>query len=69
VKNFEDLEIWKQSRVLRNEIAVLVKTFPAEEKYRLADQLIRASRSVTANIAEGYGRFHYQENIQFCRHS
>jgi len=29
--------------------------------------MIRASRSVTANIAEGYGRFHYQENIQFCR--
>lgn len=31
------------------------------------DQILRASRSVTANIAEGYGRFHYQENIQFCR--
>lgn len=31
------------------------------------DQMIRASRSVTANIAEGQGRFHYQENIQFCR--
>jgi four helix bundle protein len=29
--------------------------------------MIRASRSVTANIAEGYGRYHYQENIQFCR--
>lgn len=69
MKNFEDLEIWKQSRVLRNEIAKLVKTFPAEEKYKLSDQLIRSSRSVTANIAEGYGRFHYQENIQFCRHS
>jgi len=33
----------------------------------LVDQLLRASRSVTANIAEGYGRYHYQENIQFCR--
>ncbi len=31
--------------------------------------MIRCSRSVTNNIAEGYGRFHYQENIQFCRHS
>lgn len=31
--------------------------------------MIRASRSATANIAEGYGRFHYQENIQFCRQS
>ncbi|HAR95257.1 MAG TPA: hypothetical protein DCR97_04745 [Deltaproteobacteria bacterium] len=29
--------------------------------------MVRASRSVTANIAEGYGRYHFQENIQFCR--
>lgn len=29
--------------------------------------MLRASRSVTANIAEGYGRFHFQENIQYCR--
>ena len=33
----------------------------------MIDQLLRASRSVTANIAEGNGRFHYQENIRFCR--
>ncbi len=69
MKNFEDLESWKLGRQLRNDITILVKTFPAEEKFKLTDQLIRASRSVTANIAEGYGRFHYQENIQFCRHS
>ena len=31
--------------------------------------MIRASRSSTANIAEGYGRYHFQENIQFCRQS
>jgi four helix bundle protein len=69
MQNFEDLESWKLSRQLRNEIMNMVKRFPSEEKCRLTDQLIRASRSVTANIAEGYGRFHYQENIQFCRHS
>ena len=51
----------------RKEIAQLVKRFPTDEKYKLTDQMIRAARSVTANIAEGYGRFHYQENIQFCR--
>lgn len=67
MQNFEDLESWKLSRLLRNEIAVMVKSLPSEEKFKLADQLIRASRSVTANIAEGYGRFHYQENIQYCR--
>jgi four helix bundle protein len=47
----------------------LCKTFPQEKKYRLSDQIIRASRSSTACIAEGYGRYHYQENIQFCRQS
>jgi four helix bundle protein len=37
------------------------------EKYRIVDDMIRASRSTTHNIAEGFGRFHYQENMQFCR--
>lgn len=67
IKSFEDLEVWKNSRKLRKQISILAKSLPKEEKYRLTDQLIRASRSVTANNAEGYGRFHYQENIQFCR--
>ena len=69
IKTFEDLECWRKAAALRRRISALVKTFPSEEKFRLTDQLIRSSRSVTANIAEGYGRFHYQENIQFCRHS
>jgi four helix bundle protein len=64
---FEDLEVWKSGRKLRSEISNLTKTFPKEESYLLTNQMIRASRSVTANISEGYGRFHYQENIQFCR--
>ncbi|MFT6872975.1 MAG: four helix bundle protein [Roseivirga sp.] len=68
-KSFKDLEVWKCGRQLRVEFSSLAKTFPTEEKYRLVDQMIRASRSVTTNIAEGYGRFHYQENIQYCRHS
>jgi four helix bundle protein len=67
ISSFEDLKVWRQSRALRKEISALVKSFPKTENYKLTDQLLRASRSVTANIAEGYGRFHYQENIQFCR--
>ena len=65
--NFELLDVWKECRIFRKQISSVVKTFPNEEKYRLTDQLIRASRSVTANIAEGHGRFHFQENSQFCR--
>ncbi|MDR3652801.1 MAG: four helix bundle protein [Paludibacter sp.] len=67
INNFEELEVWKESRNLRMQISIALKSFPSEEKYRLVDQLIRATRSVTANIAEGHGRYHYQENIQFCR--
>ncbi|MCB9187560.1 MAG: four helix bundle protein [Flavobacteriales bacterium] len=65
---FRDLVVWQKGRAYRNECAVLArKHFPPEEKYRLADQLIRASRAVTAMIAEGHGRFHHKENIQSCR--
>ena len=67
IRTFEDLDVWKVCRDLRTQIAAIVRTFPKEEQYRLRDQLIRASRSVTANLAEGYGRFHYAENIQFAR--
>src|SRR5688572_6082557 len=66
-KSFEDLDCWKHATALRRRLAELVKVFPVEEKYRLTDQIIRASRSATSNIAEGYGRFHFQENTQYCR--
>ena len=65
---FEDLEVYNKCREFRKSISEMIKLqFPKEEKYQLTAQLLNASRSVTANIAEGFGRFHYQENIQFCR--
>jgi four helix bundle protein len=64
---FENLEVWKEARAFRIMITELCKTFPQEERFRLADQIKRSSRSVTANISEGYGRFHYIDNIKFCR--
>jgi len=64
--SFEDLDAWKLSRELKIEISELVKSFPKEEDYKLKDQLIRCTRSITANIAEGYGRFHFNDNIKFC---
>lgn len=67
ISTFEDLLVWQKSRALRKSISIFCKTLPKDEIYRLKDQLTRASRSVTANIAEGYGRFHYQENIQYSR--
>jgi four helix bundle protein len=67
LQSFEDLRCWKMSREVRRKVISLVKKFPDIEKYRLSQQLVNSTRSVTANIAEGYGRFHFQENIQFCR--
>lgn len=65
----ENLKIWVEARNFRKTISELVKGFPLDEKYRLSDQLLRSSRSIAANIAEGHGRYHYQENIQYCRHA
>jgi four helix bundle protein len=69
LSSFEELECWKAGTALRKRIRLITNSFPLEEKFRLTDQLIRATRSVTANIAEGFGRFHYLENSRFCRHS
>jgi four helix bundle protein len=68
-KTFEDLDCWKACTRVRRYITELVKKYPKEEKYGLAGDMKRAARSTTHNIAEGFGRFHFQENIQFCRHS
>jgi len=66
-KSFEDLEVYKAAREFRKKIYKLIKGLPREEKYNLGDQMRRASVSLTNNIAEGHGRYHFQENIQFCR--
>lgn len=68
-KTFEDLEVYKMAREFRNRIYRLIKEIPDEEKYNLVEQMRRAAVSLTNNIAEGHGRFHYQENIQFLRQS
>lgn len=67
IVSFQDLECWKAARRIRIFVSELIKTLPKQEQYDLIDNIRRASRSCTRNIAEGYGRFHYQENIQFCR--
>ena len=66
-KGFEGLEVYKAARNFRIKITRVAKTFPQHENYLLRSQIVRSSRSISANIAEGYGRFHYKEFIQFCR--
>ena len=64
-QTFEDLEVWKKCRDLRIFVKKLTLKFPNEEKYVLGNQVLRSSRSIGNNIAEGYGRYFNQENIQF----
>ena len=67
ITSFENLECWQACRRLRVFIAkTVVPTLPKEERYGLASQILRSARSTTANIAEGYGRFHYLDNAKFC---
>lgn len=67
-RSFEELGCWKEARNLRLFVTKeIITKFPNMEKYSLIDQIKRSSRSVGNNIAEGYGRFHFQQNIQFCR--
>lgn len=69
VSDFTDLETWKFARTLRIEMYRIAQAFPQDEKYGLSAQIKRAASSVAANLAEGYGRYSYQENLQFCRQS
>lgn len=65
-KRFTELDVWKQARGFKLEVYELVKLFPAEEKFRLTDQIIRSVRSTPTNISEGHGRFTYKDQLSFC---
>lgn len=53
IKDFKTLKVWQKANALEQEIGMLIKDFPKHEQYRLVDQLIRASRSIGTNLAEG----------------
>lgn len=63
IKRFEDLKVWQLSHKLSIEVSDLVKTFPKDEKYDLADQMRRSARSIPSAIAEGFGRFHFNDKL------
>jgi four helix bundle protein len=64
-KGYKDLECYKQARLLRIFISEVSKLFPSHEKFLLISQIIDCSRSITRNIAEGYGRFTYVDTKNF----
>jgi four helix bundle protein len=63
VKSFKELEVYKLSRLLANEIFYLTRIFPSEEKYALTDQMRRSSRAIGAQIAESWGKRRYENHF------
>ena len=64
-KTFEDLSVWRKAKDLVLEIYRCTKSFPKEELYSLTSQIRRSALSITANIAEGFGRYHYLDKNKF----
>ena len=63
----ETLKVWQKAMDLAVKVyREIIPLLPVEEKYALASQLRRSAQSIPANIAEGYGRYYYQDNIRFC---
>jgi hypothetical protein len=64
-RTFEDLDVYKAAREFRKEMYGITRQLPGFEKFDLGSQIRRAAVSLTNNIAEGHGRFHYLEQIKF----
>ena len=66
-QGLESLKVWQRSIDFAVDVCQnVLPFFPPEEKWALGSQLRRAVYSISANIAEGYGRYNYQETIHFC---
>jgi len=64
-KGYKELECYIQARLLRMYVSELVKKLPQHEKFLLSAQIIDSSRSITRNIADGYGRYTYTDTRNF----
>ena len=65
IKNFTDLDAWKEGHTLVLDIYRITKKFPREEIFGIISQMRRCAVSITSNIAEGFSRQSYKEKIQF----
>jgi len=67
IQGLETLEAWKRAKDLAVKVCKeILPLLPAEERWSLSQQIRRAVQSVPANIAEGHGRFYFQETVRFC---
>src|SRR5690349_22145171 len=65
VQSYKELDVWQQARLLVKNIYQLTKSFPKDEQFGLVSQMRRAAVSIPSNIAEGCGRNHFKDSIQF----
>ena len=67
IQGLETLEAWKKARAFSLVVyKEVLPQLPADEKWHLNQQIRRSAQSVPANLAEGHGRFYYQDNVRFC---
>ena len=67
ISGLEELDVWCKAQDFAVRIhKEILPILPAEEKYALSQQIRRSSQSIPANIAEGHGRFYFQDNVRFC---
>lgn len=65
IQNFYELDAWKKGHELVLGIYKITKNFPKDEQYGIVSQMRRAASSITANIAEGFARYHFKDKIRF----
>jgi four helix bundle protein len=66
-EGLEGLVAWRKSMDLALRVyKEILPLLPKEEKWAMGSQLRRAAASIPANIAEGYGRYYYQEGVRYC---
>ena len=67
IRDYRDLIVWQEAMDIAEAIYVVTRGFPREEMYGMAAQMRRCSASISANIAEGFGRAQRRPFIQFLR--
>ena len=65
IKSFEELKVWQSSQALAVDVYKITKTFPKDEQFGITNQLRRAAYSISANIAEGFGRDTKKDKAHF----
>ena len=67
MRNFRELEVWKDSRKLVKDIYLITRLLPKEEKYGLISQINRCAISIPANIAEGSSKYSQKDFVRFLQ--